>query len=169
MECKFQFLNSEQLKQAWIESFKSEQIIRKIEYFDLCLQQNLEGQRVTLIAFENDTIVGVAHLIYKSEYSYFNEHSIPEINDLNVFPAFRSRGIATLMLNELEQIAAEKHNYIGIGVGLYPSYGAAQRLYCKCGYIPDGNGICYENIVVQPGSNVVVDDDLVLYFTKALK
>ena len=28
----------------------------------------------------------------------------------------------------------------GIGFGLYADYGAAQRLYVKCGYLPDGRG-----------------------------
>ena len=32
---------------------------------------------------------------------------------------------------------------VGIGVGLYPDYGSAQRLYIKRGYLPDGHGATY--------------------------
>jgi hypothetical protein len=54
----------------------------------------------------------------------------------------------------------------GIGVGLFASYGSAQRLYVRRGYIPDGRGIARRGETIEPGASVVVDDDLVLYFTK---
>lgn len=57
---------------------------------------------------------------------------------------------------------------IGIGVGLYADYGAAQRLYPKLGYRPDGRGITYREHPVAPGSSVPVDDDLVLWMTRRL-
>lgn len=47
--------------------------------------------------------------------------------------------------------AATKSAAIGIGVGLYAGedggYGAAQRLYVKRGYIPDGNAQLIENLL----------------------
>lgn len=45
---------------------------------------------------------------------------------------------------------------------------AAQQLYIKRGYIPDGRGITYQNRPVKEGANVVVDDHLVMHFTKQL-
>jgi hypothetical protein len=38
---------------------------------------------------------------------------------------------------------ARRSGVVGIGVGLHPSYNAAQRLYVKRGYIPDARGITY--------------------------
>ena len=77
-------------------------------------------------------------------------------------------GIAGKLIDEFEKIASETSETIGIGVGLYKDYGSAQRLYCKKGYIPDGNGIQYNYEQVMPG-NVIVDDDLNLYFTKKIR
>ena len=57
---------------------------------------------------------------------------------------------------------------MGIGVGLSRDYGAAQRLYIKRGYVPDGRGVTYNYLPVMAGSKVLVDDDLVLWFTKKL-
>jgi hypothetical protein len=57
---------------------------------------------------------------------------------------------------------------IGLGVGLYKDYGNAQRMYCKRGYVLDGNGISYQNLEVKPGETVVLDDELLLYLVKEL-
>jgi hypothetical protein len=104
----------------------------------------------------------------RSEYPYFLANNIPEINDLNVFPEFRNKGIAGSIIDELEKEISETHETIGIGVGLFKDYGTAQRLYFKKGYIPDGNGLQYNYEEVQPGTHVYVDDDLNLYYTKKL-
>lgn len=61
-----------------------------------------------------------------------------------------------------------KSNIIGLGVGLYADYGAAQRLYVRKGYIPDGLGITYKGQHIKPGLEVCLDDDLVLFFMKKL-
>jgi hypothetical protein len=54
-------------------------------------------------------------------------------------------------------------------VGLLAGYGAAQVLYIKRGYIPDRRGIIYQNRQLNYGDQVMVDDDLVLYFTRNVK
>jgi len=48
------------------------------------------------------------------------------------------------------------------------SYGAAQKLYIKLGYIPDGKGIVSHGRYPKFGDQVTVDDSLNLYFTKDL-
>jgi hypothetical protein len=53
-------------------------------------------------------------------------------------------------------------------VGLSSDYGAAQRLYVRRGYIPDGRGIIYRGRTVNFGEAVTADDDLVLCFTREL-
>jgi hypothetical protein len=44
-----------------------------------------------------------------------------------------------------------------------------QRLYVKRGYIPDARGITYRECFVEEGACVVLDDDLVMHFTKQLR
>src|SRR4029079_1549181 len=44
----------------------------------------------------------------------------------------------------------------------------AQRLYVHLGYIPDGQGLHYKCNSLKYGNQVAVDDDLVLFFTKAI-
>ena len=99
-------------------------------------------------------------------YPPFAEAGIPEIQDLNVLPEFRRQGIATQLLDEVETLAAERSATVGIGVGLHPGYNAAQRLYGKRGYILDGRGITYHDRFLQEGAQLVLDDELVLHFTK---
>ena len=69
-------------------------------------------------------------------------------------------------MDAIEPIALEKYGIVGIGVGLYQSYGSAQRLYAKRGYVPDGRGVMYHHQPVVPGAHVRVDDELNLFFTK---
>ncbi|KKI92536.1 GCN5 family acetyltransferase [Bacillus sp. SA1-12] len=156
----------------YVHEVKSEFSNRGMErtdtYFERCFNENIIGERVTLLAYYQGNLAGCGHLINTSSYPFFLENRIPEINDLNVFPEYRRRGIAGNLLDEFERIASETHEIIGIGVGLYKDYGSAQRLYCKKQYIPDGNGVFYQNEQVKPGNTVPVDDELVLFFTKQL-
>lgn len=168
MEIVIKQLDSEQLKDIWIEAFHAFQINRPIEYYNSCLEENLTGTRVTLFAFSDKRMVGCSHLKFQSDYPFFCEHAIPEINDLNVFEPYRRQGVANKLIEQFEMIASMSCDRIGIGVGLFDSYGAAQRLYCRRGYILDGKGLMYKNEPVAPGDMVRVDDDLNLYFTKEL-
>jgi GNAT superfamily N-acetyltransferase len=127
------------------------------------------GRRIVLLAFEQGKPVGYGTLKWASDYLSFLSAGIPEVNDLVVAAHARRRGIGTAIIQELEQRArgAGKQS-IGIGVGLYADYGSAQRLYIRLGFQPDGCGVTYANKPVLPGSAVVVDDDLLLWFTKSL-
>lgn len=137
-------------------------------YHEKCLTENENGSRITLLAYFNNDLAGCCHLLYKSKYPYFLERNIPEINDLNVFPLHRNKRVASTLLDELEEIASGSSQLIGLGVGLYKDYGKAQRMYCKRGYVLDGNGMSYQNREIMPGETVVVDDDLLLYLVKEL-
>jgi hypothetical protein len=48
-------------------------------------------------------------------------------------------------------------------------YGAAQHLYVRRGYLPDGRGLHYADRSLSYGDTVTVDDALVLNFTKRLR
>ncbi|TCP23529.1 ribosomal protein S18 acetylase RimI-like enzyme [Scopulibacillus darangshiensis] len=149
-------------------AFTAQGIVKQEGYFSKCFHETVTGERVTLLGFYNDHLAGCCHLIIKPKYAFFRDHHIPEINDLNVFVEYRKKGIASLLIDRFEKIAAETFDAIGIGVGLYEDYGTAQRLYCKKGYIPDGRGVQYKDETVPAGEYVHLDDDLVLRFTKSL-
>lgn len=98
----------------------------------------------------------------------FKDKKIPEIKDFNVIPSLRKKGIGWKLMDIVEQCARRQSDTVSLGVGLYRDYGAAQRMYVKRGYIPDGTGLWYGNQQVLPGREVFVDDDLVLYLSKNL-
>ena len=113
--------------------------------------------------------MGCCHLLFNSDYPFFRDNRIPEINNLNVFPEYRRKKIASTIFDELEAIVSTLSRYIGLGVGLYKDYGNAQRMYTSRGYVMDGNGMTYKNVQVEPGKSVMVDDDLIIYLIKDLK
>ncbi len=140
--------------------------------FERYLKEAEGGERLVWVAHVHDQFAGYVTLKWRSSYPSFQEQNIPEIMDLNVLPTFRKIGIGSLLLDTAEKEAATRSDIIGIGVGLYAGddggYGAAQRLYVKRGYIPDGKGVTYNYQPTILGS-YPLDDDLVLWFTKKLK
>lgn len=139
------------------------------KYINHCFQQNETKERVTFIAFFNNEIAGYVNIIFRSFYPYFFEKNIPEINDLVVISKYRRKGIGKRLIDICEKYASKTNDYIGLGVGLYKDYGSAQRLYTKNGYILDGNGLMCNNLEVKPGSDVFVDDNLLLYLYKKIE
>ena len=121
------------------------------------------------VAFVEERFAGYVTIYWQSGYSQFRERHIPEIMDFNVLPKFRRMGIGTQLMDKAEGEIARVSRVAGIGVGLTPDYGAAQRLYVVRGYVPDGNGLMYRGRAVSYGEVIAADDDLVLYLTKELK
>lgn len=130
------------------------------------LEEQAAGRRVCRVAFVDGRFAGYVTLHWQPKYPPFAEAGIPEIQDLNVLPEFRRQGIASRLLDDVEALAGERSSVVGIGVGLHPGYNAAQRLYGKRGYIPDGSGITYRDRFLEEGEQIVLDDDLVLHLTK---
>lgn len=126
------------------------------------------GDRVVLVAFVAEEFAGYVTIVWHSHYPPFADAQIPEIVDFNVLPRYRRQGIGSRLMDKAEALIGERSAVVGIGVGLYPDYGAAQRLYVRRGYIPDGRGVAYNEQSVRPGQAVPVDDSLVLFFTKDL-
>jgi GNAT superfamily N-acetyltransferase len=107
--------------------------------------------------------------VWLPAYPVFRELNIPEIQDLVVMQQRRQEGIGCRLITALEQRARQQgHLQIGLGVGLYADYGAAQRLYVKLGYIPDGRGITCNYLPAAGGLSFRVDDDLLLWLVKSL-
>lgn len=141
--------------------------------FEKYLAEQQAGERLIWVAYIENQFTGFVTLLWQSLYTSFREANIPEIMDLNVLPEFRKIGVGAHLLRIAEEEAFKKSDTVGIGVGLYAGadggYGSAQRLYVKCGYIPDGKGVTYHYEPTVPGNSYSLDDDLVLWFTKKLR
>ena len=127
------------------------------------------GECHVFVAFVDEQFAGYVTLFWEAGYEPFRHAMIPEIRDLNVLPYFRRRGIGRTLIQCCEETAAERTATIGIGVGMYPDYGNAQRLYVKMGYVPDGRGLTYNGQILKPMQRTINDDSLVLFFTKKLR
>ncbi len=132
------------------------------------LMEQAGGTRICFVAKIDNRFAGYVTVNWASTYPGFAEHNIPEIQDLNVLPRFRRKGIGTGLLDRAEAEVARRSAIVGIGVGLHPGDSSAQRLYVKRGYIPDGLGVWHRDHVVEEGMQAVFDDDLVLHLTKQL-
>lgn len=132
------------------------------------LDEQSVGARTCLVAIVEGQFGGYVTVNWRPSYPGFSEQNIPEIQDLNVLRQFRRQGIASRLLDGAESEVARRSGVVGIGVGLHPGYSAAQRLYVRRGYIPDGRGVTYRDRYMDEGAHVVLDDQLVLHFTKQL-
>lgn len=133
------------------------------------LDEQLAGIRTACLLEKGDALLGYGSLLRFSEYSYFRENHIPEINAIWIGEANRKRGLGRRLIKHLEALAQQDgYKTIGIGVGLYSDYGPAQKLYFKMGYSPDGHGITYKCSCVVPGEAYPVDDDLVFWLIKQM-
>jgi GNAT superfamily N-acetyltransferase len=137
--------------------------------YDRYLMEQALKIRDMHIARVNGQFAGYLTICWQSTYASFREKKIPEIMDFNVLPKFRRMGIGTQLMDRAEAEIAKVSPVAGIGVGMTPDYGAAQRLYVLRGYIPDGNGLYYLGRPIQYGSTIKVDDNLALYLTKELR
>lgn len=156
-----------------INSFRRVDWPKPASLFESYFSEQRNEKRLVWLAFYHEQFAGYVTLKWQSLYKPFTENNIPEIMDLNVLPQYRKCGVGSYLLHIAEQEAAKRSSVVGIGVGLYAGidggYGNAQRLYVKLGYIPDGRGVTYHYEPVKPGSSHMVNDDLVLWFTKKLR
>ncbi len=133
-------------------------------------EEQESGIRSVVVVEKNQEILGYGSLLRKSEYPFFLNSHIPEINAIWIDEEHRRKGLGTALIKWIENLAIEEgHDRIGIGVGLYRDYGPAQQLYFQLGYIPDGNGITYKGQATEPGQTYLLDDDLIFWLMKRLK
>lgn len=139
-------------------------------YFERCLQEQEEGKRAILVCEgETDAVAlsGYAQLNWQPLYAPFRRLSIPEIQDLNVIPSSRRQGLGEKLVRACEILAQAKSDTIGISVGMQAKFGPAQRLYVRLGYLPDGAGVCYDDVPCALGDGRLIDDLLTLKLIKA--
>lgn len=149
-------------------SFKDQGWEKPVDLYLRYLEEQRNGDRVSIIAEVDGIFSGYVNVLWNSYYPSFNEKAIPEINDFNVLVKYHRQGIGSKLMDKAEEIIKERSDIAGIGVGLFSDYGNAQILYAKRGYIPDGRGIHNGEQYVGYGESVIIDDDVSLYLTKKL-
>jgi len=140
------------------------------EYFEKCFSEQENKKRLIIVAEYNNELIGYAQLVWLPTYKLFKRLNIPEIQDINIIPEYRNKGFGGKLIDFCENIVKESGGEeIGIGVGLNSSYGAAQRLYIKKFYIPDGLGVCYDDKAISVGTLRAIDNLLTLKLIKKIK
>ncbi|HEY3289555.1 MAG TPA: GNAT family N-acetyltransferase, partial [Anaerolineae bacterium] len=152
---------------AWIDQQFVVGIHRKpAGYFAACMAAQTRDELVLLLARESERLLGYLKVVWQPGYLPFREQGIPEVQDLNVMPHAKRHGVASRLMDRAEALIATRSAIAGIGVGLHPGYGPAQRMYVLRGYVPDGLPLTYNGTAVSERQTVVLDDDLVLHLTK---
>ena len=123
------------------------------------------GEREVLVAEVEGAVAGYITILPSAKHGPFAE-VYPELSDFNVFEPFRNQGVGNQLLEEAEKRVKLVSIKVSLGVGLHSGYGAAQRLYIKRGYIPDGSGVWYRNQPLEMNATIQNNDDLVLYLSK---
>lgn len=139
-------------------------------YFEESWHQQEQARRLVFVAFQGGQPVGYVHYNKYPQYQPFRSLEIPEIQDLRVARSCQKQGIGAALIHHCEmQALQDSYDMMGIAVGLTSSYGSAQRLYVRLGYVPDGGGVVYDRLAVTHGEMRPVDDNLCLMMLKSLK
>lgn len=143
----------------------AEDMSRHLEegYFEECLIRAAGGERDFYVTVDNENkILGYVMLVWQPRYQPFRRMAIPEIQDLSVAPSARRQGVGSQMVDFCEDVVRQKDiDMIGLAVGLHGSFSAAQQLYLKRGYLPDGNGAVYDCLPMGFCEQKPLDDNFV--------
>lgn len=132
-------------------------------------QEATAGKRDVLLAERDGQFAGYITIVWQSDYPPFRQANIPEVVDFNVLLEYRRLKIGMVLMDAAEDRIALRAPVAGIGVCMHTDYGAAQVLYIKRGYVPDGRGVFYQGRYPVHGEQVWIGDDLVLYLTGRLR
>lgn len=155
-------------RQNLVHAFAEQNWHKPFELFNDYYNQQENDEKSVIVAEVNNEVAGYVTLLPSTTIGPYAYKNIPEIVDLNVLIKFQKRGIGNKMMGVVEELAKEKSDCISLAVGLHYGYGAAQRMYVKRGYIPDGTGAWYRGKQLEQYAECANDDDLILYFLKCL-
>ncbi|MEL6628137.1 MAG: N-acetyltransferase [Bacteroidota bacterium] len=150
------------------EAFREQGWDKPTSQYEYYFQLQETGERDIILAERNQTFAGYLTIQWQSGYPPFQAKGIPEIVDFNVLKKFQRQGIGSQLMDEAERRIQEVSAYAGIGFGVYQDYGAAQILYVRRGYIPDGRGLVKDAIPIKYGESFTMDDGVIFYLTKKL-
>ena len=155
-------------RQNFVHAFAEQNWHKPLELFNEYYNQQENGEKAVIVAEVNNEVAGYVTLLPFATMGPFAYKNIPELVDLNVLMKFQKKGIGNKLMDIVEELAKEHSDHISLAVGLHDGYGAAQRIYVKRGYIPDGTGAWYRGKQLEQYAECANDDDLILYFLKDL-
>lgn len=155
-----EYFAREEVKQGWQDASP--------EKLEMRLRDNVSGKAISIAADYEGEPAGYVSVYPYCMWGALGGKGYSEIVDFNVLEKFRNKGVGAKLMDIAEQIAAEYSDTVYLGVGLHSGYGAAQRMYIKRGYVPDGSGVWYKDKVCPQNAECVNDDDLNLYMYKKL-
>lgn len=147
------------LEQGWHKSY---------ELFSEYFNQQENNEKLVIVAEIDGNVSGYVTLLQNAKHGPFADKHIPEIADFNVLIKYQRKGIGNKIMDVAENVAKENSDIVCLGVGLHSGYGTAQRMYVKRGYMPDGTGVWYDGKQLEPYTQCINDDGLILYFAKHL-
>ena len=156
--------------QVFFDEYSAQGWHPEVEYYLMRIREHEEGKCVALTAVYQGHPAGAVYVYLAANEGPFKGKNWPIIVDFSVLQKYQRKGIGGRLMDVAERIAAQHADVVCLGVGLCREYGAAQRLYARRGYIPDGSGVWYQDKpCVQYETVCTVDDDLVLYLYKDLR
>ena len=142
----------------------------EVEGYFSRLKDRAEGKCVCLTAAYEGRPAGYVYVYLRAGDGPFMCSGLPIVVDFNVLKKYQRKGIGSRLMDAAEKIAGEYADAVCLGVGLCSEYGAAQRMYAKRGYVPDGSGVWYRGKqCVQYETVCTVDDDLIMFLSKKLR
>lgn len=139
-----------------------------LETYENYYKEQEENKRKVFIAEYEGEVAGLCTLVLNPQEGPWVNMGYPEIVDLTVFFHVHNKGIGNKLLDVVEQEAAKIADTVYLAVGVHSGYGAAQRIYVKRGYIPDGSGVWYQGKQLEQYAPCCNDDDLLLFMSKKL-
>lgn len=140
-----------------------------IRYYEKQFSHIREERCAGLVAVCRGETAGYVYLYYRCKWGGLGNQGYPGVVDLSVMEKFRRRGIGNLLMDVAERIASDYGDLVYLDVGLNSTFGSAQRLYAKRGYIPDGKGCYYEEKVCGIDAECRNSDELTICMIKALR
>ena len=155
---------------AIINGFREQGMEKPRRVLELYIDEQNKSEVHLFMAEYNGSVAGFAALYPSAKEGPLAGQNVPEISDFNVFVRYRRKGIGNKILDAAEGVAFEigEAKMITLGVGLHSGYGAAQRIYFKRGYLPNGSGVWYRGKPLDSYAECRNDDNLNLYLTKLL-
>jgi GNAT superfamily N-acetyltransferase len=154
--------------EKFVKGFAEQNWHKSCELFNKYYNQQENKEKEVIVAEVDGSVTGYVTLLPYTNVGPYAYKNIPEIVDFNVLIKYQRRGIGNKIMDVAEALAKENSDYVSLSVGLHYGYGTAQRMYVKRGYIPDGSGVWYNGKQLEQYMECVNDDDLTLYFLKAL-
>jgi GNAT superfamily N-acetyltransferase len=121
-----------------------------------------------ILAYVEGEPVGTVTIRLQPHCPPFREAAIPFIQNIEIRHDLRGKRYGSRVMEAVERLIGERSSKAGICVGLFDAYGAAQHLYGRRRYIPDGRGACHRFTPLRHGETIKLAHDHLIWLVKDL-